>query len=68
MNRLFSKDPMLRYAISLQYAIKPGRKHWIATHPNGYRTTIPFGRKRHPSSERNIKAHLDACSKPKAVP
>jgi hypothetical protein len=49
---------MLRYAIELGFVIKPGRKHWHACHPNGGHTTIPFGRKRHPRSERNIQASL----------
>lgn len=58
MNPLFSKDPMLRYAISLAFSIKPGRKHWHASHPNGNQAIIPFGRKRSRRSERNIQASL----------
>ncbi|MGA1640937.1 MAG: hypothetical protein ACO4AL_11365 [Steroidobacteraceae bacterium] len=49
---------MLRYAIELGFAIRPGRKHWHALHPNGGMTIIPFGRKRHSRSERNIQASL----------
>lgn len=49
---------MLRYAISLGFQIKPGRKHWHATHPAGGHATIPFGRKRNSRAERNIQASL----------
>jgi hypothetical protein len=56
--KIFSRDPCLRYAVALGFSIKPGRKHWHATHPNGNHTTIPFGRKRSPRSERNILASI----------
>lgn len=49
---------MLRLAISLGFEIRPGRKHWHATHPAGGHTTIPFGRKRNSRAERNITASL----------
>ena len=57
-SRIFTKDPMLRYALELGFEISPGRRHWHARHPNGGHTIIPFGRKRHPRSERNITAAL----------
>lgn len=49
---------MLRLAISLGFSIKPGRRHWHATHPNGGHAIIPFGRKRNPRAERNITASI----------
>lgn len=61
-NPLFRKDPMLRYALELGFTIKPGRRHWHATHPNGGHTIISFGRKRHPRSERNTMAALKRAS------
>lgn len=68
-NPLFRRDPMLRYAISLGFAIKPGRRHWHAHHPSGGMTIIPFGRKRNPRSERNIQAALRrAAFHPTATP
>jgi hypothetical protein len=67
-NPLFRKDPMLRHAIALGFSIKPGRKHWHATHPSGGHTTIPFGRKRHPRSERNIQAALRRAALPSTTP
>ena len=51
-------DPLLRYARSLGFAITAGGKHWHASHPSGGHTTIPYGRKRHPRSARNIEASL----------
>lgn len=57
-SRIFTKDPMLRYALELGFELTPGRKHWHAKHPSGGHTIIPFGRKRHPRSERNITAAL----------
>lgn len=50
--------PLLRYAAALGFTITPGRKHWHARHPLGGRAIVPFGRKRHPRSERNIAASL----------
>lgn len=57
-SRLIAKDPMLRLARELGFAITPGRRHWHACHPSGGRTIIPFGRKRHDRAERNITAAL----------
>lgn len=57
-NPLFRKDPCLRLAIELGFSIKPGRKHWHASHPQGGHVPIPFGRKRSPRSERNILASI----------
>lgn len=67
MNPLFRKDPMLSLATDLGFEIRPGRKHWIAIHTNG-RTIIPFGRKRHSRSERNIKAALYRATLPTLPP
>ena len=47
-------NPLLRYALQLGFTIAAGSKHWHATHPGGGRAIIPFGRKRHPRSDRNI--------------
>lgn len=58
MPKLFLKDDLLRLAINLGYTIKPGRKHWHATHPSGGTTIIPFGRKRSPRSQRNIESRI----------
>ena len=54
---------LLRYAQSLGFAITAGGKHWHATHPAGGHTTIPFGRKVHPRSTRNIEAALRRASR-----
>lgn len=58
MSRLFQKDELLRLAIDLGYSIKPGRKHWHATHPSGGYTIIPFGRKRSKRATRNIESRI----------
>lgn len=58
MTRLFQKDQLLRLALDLGYTIKPGRKHWHASHPNGGSTIIPFGRKRSVRSHRNIESRI----------
>lgn len=49
---------MLKLAIALGFEIKPGRRHWHATHPGGGYAIISFGRKRSPRAERNITASL----------
>ena len=48
--------PLLRYAAALGFTVTPGRKHWHARHPLGGWAIVPFGRKYHPRSERNIAA------------
>lgn len=58
MSRLIAKDQLLRLAVQLGYTIKPGRKHWLATHPSGGTTIIPFGRKRSARSHRNIESRI----------
>lgn len=62
--RLFNKDPLLRYALALGFELSPGRRHWHARHPGGGQTIIPFGRKRHSRSERNISAALRRAALP----
>lgn len=57
---------MLKYAISLGFEIRPGRKHWHATHPNGGHAIISFGRKRKPRAVRNIQASLKRAAAPGA--
>ena len=56
-------NPLLRYALQLGFTIAAGSKHWHATHPGGGRAIIPFGRTRHPRSDRNIEASLRRASR-----
>jgi hypothetical protein len=50
---------LTQLALSLDYDLKPGSKHWKLRHQRtGYRTTLPYGTKLSFRSERNILATL----------
>lgn len=59
-----AQDPLVRYAMGLGFTLTPGGRHWLAIHPGGGRTILPFGRKRSPRSEQNIRASLRRAARP----
>ncbi len=57
-------SPLVRLAQDLDYDLKPGSKHWKARHrATGYLTTVPYGTRMSPRSERNVRASLKRGTK-----
>lgn len=50
--------PLLRYALSLGFTLRPGSRHWLASHPSGGRAVVPYGRRLSFRSLRNVQASL----------
>ena len=50
--------PLLRYAAALGFSLKPGSRHWHASHPSGGRAIVPYGRRLSFRSLRNVRASL----------
>ena len=59
--------PLTRYAQALGFTLTAGRKHWHATHPEGGRAVVPFGRKVSVRSFRNVQASLRRASRPQLM-
>jgi hypothetical protein len=49
---------LLREALALGFTLRPGSRHWHASHPSGGRAIVPYGRKASDRSQRNIRASL----------